>query len=389
MPKANRQFGTSGLTLVELLVVITILLIVAGVVLPMAQPALKGRTVREAARQVQVFLAAAQAKAIANQEYMGVRFSRVDLAPDLPRYNHMDDIAYQLVEVKLPPPLQFATPIVAVPSADDKRRRDLVGFPATPPPSPPFPSGSEWKDVIEHSVISLGSSSVLFRVAVVPSVFVPGTISVYLESLSDTCGSAVSLPLYPPATPLPVKIYLGLTEPRFTVAGSADLPVGAYVDLSWSGTSDLRISPLLNRAKQGKFWDDGKPVTLVFGPDGSLHLIYGALDTGSVGASPVFRKKTDPSINPSVCSPFRPQSDVYLLVSGAPKRKERELTNLRPDSGSFWVIVSPETGTVTTTPNVGIDPTTNIPLDPTQYPAAYLEEWLHEVRSNASKAIGL
>jgi type II secretory pathway pseudopilin PulG len=65
-----------GVTLVELLVVVTILVLLLGVALPLARPAMEGRNVREAARQVSTFLLAAQAKAISTNRPVGVMFLR-------------------------------------------------------------------------------------------------------------------------------------------------------------------------------------------------------------------------------------------------------------------------------------------------------------------------
>ena len=52
-----------GLTLVELLMVITIMTILMVVAIPMIRPAFQDRNLREAARQVNTFLRVAQARA--------------------------------------------------------------------------------------------------------------------------------------------------------------------------------------------------------------------------------------------------------------------------------------------------------------------------------------
>ena len=70
--RTNREAIRSGLTLVELMVVVVILVILVGVVLPLAQPALKGREIREAARQVNTMFASARARAAATGRPVGV-----------------------------------------------------------------------------------------------------------------------------------------------------------------------------------------------------------------------------------------------------------------------------------------------------------------------------
>ena len=64
-----------GLTLVELLVVVVILVLLIGVALPLAQPALNGRDVREAARQVNAAFAAAKVNAAATGQPTAVIFT--------------------------------------------------------------------------------------------------------------------------------------------------------------------------------------------------------------------------------------------------------------------------------------------------------------------------
>lgn len=67
-----------GLTLVELLMVITIMTILLVVAVPMVRPAFQDRNLREAARQVNVFLAGAQARAAELGRPVGVWIERID-----------------------------------------------------------------------------------------------------------------------------------------------------------------------------------------------------------------------------------------------------------------------------------------------------------------------
>jgi prepilin-type N-terminal cleavage/methylation domain-containing protein len=67
-----------GLTLVELLMVITIMTILLAVAVPMVRPAFQDRNLREAARQVNVFLAGAQARAAELGRPVGVWIERID-----------------------------------------------------------------------------------------------------------------------------------------------------------------------------------------------------------------------------------------------------------------------------------------------------------------------
>ena len=67
-----------GMTLVELLMVITIMVILLAVSIPMVRPAFKDRKLREAARQINAFFAGAKARAAENGRPFGVWIQRAD-----------------------------------------------------------------------------------------------------------------------------------------------------------------------------------------------------------------------------------------------------------------------------------------------------------------------
>ena len=53
-----------GVTLLELLIVITVLMMLVGVALPTMRPALEGRQIREAARSVNIYFSSARSDAM-------------------------------------------------------------------------------------------------------------------------------------------------------------------------------------------------------------------------------------------------------------------------------------------------------------------------------------
>lgn len=63
-----------GVTLIELLIVILIMLMIAAVTMPIIRPALEGRKIREAARIVEVFLNGARNRALQSGKTVGVIF---------------------------------------------------------------------------------------------------------------------------------------------------------------------------------------------------------------------------------------------------------------------------------------------------------------------------
>ena len=67
----------NGVTLVELLVVVTILMMLAAFAIPAVRPMTEGRRIREAARAIDVFLTRAKIRAVEIQRPVGVEFQRM------------------------------------------------------------------------------------------------------------------------------------------------------------------------------------------------------------------------------------------------------------------------------------------------------------------------
>lgn len=89
----------SGLTLVELLVVVTILVILLSIAAPLFRRGVEGQKMREATRMVQGYIARAQAMAAQNRRPVGIAISR--LGPESPA-RRMTGVQLHMVEV--PPP---------------------------------------------------------------------------------------------------------------------------------------------------------------------------------------------------------------------------------------------------------------------------------------------
>lgn len=71
-----------GLTLVELLVVIVILLILTAVAIPVMAPNVEQKRIRESARMASTFLSGAKSKAVENDSQVGVLFERLASNPN-------------------------------------------------------------------------------------------------------------------------------------------------------------------------------------------------------------------------------------------------------------------------------------------------------------------
>ena len=124
----RRRCHTAGMTLVELLVVVAIIVGVLAVLLPLAKPLIDGRDVREASRQVNAYLAAAQARAIGTGKPVGVFFTRqgtdpaqvnkvyqMELMTSPVLYAGPTENAREFMENFLPKPITVAGTVITVP----------------------------------------------------------------------------------------------------------------------------------------------------------------------------------------------------------------------------------------------------------------------------------
>ncbi len=93
-----------AVTLVELLVVVTIMLLLAAFAIPTIRPMTEGRRIREAARAIDVYLTQAKTRALVVQRPVGVvleRFQQVDTSGTS---LYLDDTCTVLRMVEIPPP---------------------------------------------------------------------------------------------------------------------------------------------------------------------------------------------------------------------------------------------------------------------------------------------
>ena len=96
MPRRKRDNAIrGGMTLIELLMVVFILLLVTAIAIPVMRPAMEGRRIREAARAMNVYLGSARGRAAEIGRPCGVLIERYDGNPQL---------AMTLHQAEVPPP---------------------------------------------------------------------------------------------------------------------------------------------------------------------------------------------------------------------------------------------------------------------------------------------
>jgi hypothetical protein len=178
----------------------------------------------------------------------------------------------------------------------------------------------------------------------------------HIRPLNGACGAldpASDGYLPPRLTPgMVVRIFYLRVRPRFTTAPRTELPVGTYMDVSWSGVG-----------LDGKFLDDGTdPLMVVFGPDGRVAWMEARVNVASKRIPHSFGTPNQQAFNSfNDCGPYIPKEDIHFLIARqkrpgiatAPQLVSAHLLNLTPDSGSYWVSINPSTGAVTSAENLG------------------------------------
>lgn len=260
-PPAPRLRGEKtprrGLTLVELLVVVTIMMILVGFALPRLRPASDQRRIREAARMVNVFMNRARARAIETGRPCGVLFQPIDNP-----VNDSTAASVTLYQVEVPQPymggstdsrVSVYVPTLRLSSCTDYSTDPIDDF---------------LLHIQQGDLIQLNHQGPWYEIASVSS----GTL--FLKSDPPKTSR---IPPYP--GPVPFSI---LRRPSATIAAPLHLPEGTVVDLSASGLNDLNLNPMTQKTTApticaffGSSSGSGQdPVTILFSPNGSVERCY-------------------------------------------------------------------------------------------------------------------
>jgi type II secretion system protein H len=338
-----------GLTLVELLVVITILMLVTAATVPLMAPVTGQRKVRESARLLAGMLAQAQARALSSGRPVGVWIERLSSQDGDARAN----TALDLFLCEVPPPYTGLDPNaecsisqgpgnnLLVDIHDKQRRPDVI-------PQGWVHGGDRIRLNYRGPYYSISDQSQKHTNDPDPVKSLTGQQMAIAVRTSD--------PWPPGKAPVPFQI---LRQPVKTADEPASLPIGAIVDLGFSGIGN-DIEPMCfavrvpatgqpdprNPTSLATGWA-GRPVCIVFGPSGNLDSIYFG-----------YRRNSD---NQLIFEAYRTTTPVYLLIAQSPND-----TGTSPPSvlntENVWVAINPQSGLVTTSevaalpdPNVTID----------------------------------
>ena len=298
----------AGLTLMELVVVITIIVILVAGSLPVLIPALEQRRTREAARLVHTACGRAQSQAVANGRPAGVLIRRM-------KNGRGSVLIYQ---AEVPPPYAGDTIDAKVVLTSQSGSGGNVEVRASAvDPNDTFSFAPNMARVGDH--MQFDYQGPLYEItggaagSPDPSGG-PDFVTLPLTLTADIGQGEIPWS-EPNRSPVAFQVF---RQPIKTAAEPAQLPAGTVIDLVQSKEGNQSLRGLMSESKH--------PIILTFGPGGSLDRIYHS------GGRQV-----------------KPQGAVYLLIgkldklgSGmTPNTNIEELTNL-------WVSIGRQTGLVTT-----------------------------------------
>jgi len=331
-----------GLTLVELLVVVSIMMILVAFALPRLRPATGQRRVREAARMVNVFLARARVQAIETGRPCGVLFQRLDDPV-------IDELTEQMTASTLAPtdtmyPGCTTLSQVEVPplysGGSNASRVTVSGTALTP---------TDASD-ISKSIISPGDLIQLNHQG--PWFQITGPLDA-LGQIDDIQGYLTidlgghTIPPYPSSVPFAI-----LRRPTATIASPLRLPSGIVVDLGASGmVVDLSASGTNAHCVRSRPGAAAEGVTVMFSPDGSVSRYY-AWDSAAGGDTPEEplsfligqESQLDPEPESGVTGSDRLNYAVMPEATDEQKANWQLLTNL-------WITILPQSGLITVNEN--------------------------------------
>lgn len=320
----SRATRRRGVTLIELLIVITIMLMVTAAAIPIMMPAVQNRQMRESTRILSSYISSARSRAIENGRPVGVMFERFNGQP----------FSMVVSSVEVPPPYSgdFANSTMSV---------QPTAFSTTATINPFTQGDTGWLGLVRAGdMVRLGFHGPLYVLSA-GGVTVGQALPTPPWTISSTVtGTTLNLPLVPPAGPQPIVVPFQIfRQPIRSSAPPMQLPEGVVVDLFSSG---MGLSPPF-----GTFVPGPTPPTpplsfnpyFTFSPGGAVDYV-------------------------GLPGPIRPTGPLYFLVG------RRELmpdangfgTNdlnvydpaaipKNPQLQNFWVAVDYQTGHVSVTEN--------------------------------------
>jgi len=332
--------GRRGVTLIEMLVVVVILVVMVGIGLPLLGPAMEGRRVRESARMVQIYFSAARARAMATGQPAGVTI--VPFGVSLPQ------CAMMMKQAEVPPPYGGGSTNAAFRLQVTGYASSVVTMQATIEPAGSFNDG----------IVCIGDRVQLNYQGPLYTIRGPAAADSDADGFIDTGPFTLELDLGNglPPPPWPTTVGLGPSLPWPSVEGVSapvpytihrrpipaalaplQLPAGAVVDLQFTGFFDRATNTMTGGTPQVFGLGTTDPITILFSPSGALSEVRcGAAVNNAMAPICVMVGKREKT-------PW-----VDTNGNGAQEPAVGDLMNWS-DFDNYWIAISPQTGLVTTT----------------------------------------
>ncbi|HTN74190.1 MAG TPA: prepilin-type N-terminal cleavage/methylation domain-containing protein [Pirellulaceae bacterium] len=302
-----------GMTLVELLVVIGILVLLVAVAAPAMRPQLKDRKLREASRMLNTFIGGAKARAAETNSPVGIWILR-------DRANNRANSSYQVFMAETP--LPFA----------GEELGDVGKATLSQPTPDGYASMVEFNDAQKlisneplRDQIQLDYRGPKYLLTLVDESAFP------VRKFSLTPHPGFLLPrMRAPMTKVPFQVY---RQPVRASGAPLELPPGTAIDLAYSGVGQSGVEMIGGTAD----------IVIMFTPTGAIERVYGFGNASSIPGT------------------------IHFLIGRVDKLSELQDTpgdvatgNLGDPSNS-WISIGHLTGTVSTAENYVLDPaTTNV-----------------------------
>jgi type II secretory pathway pseudopilin PulG len=320
---------SSGLTLVELLIVIAVAVVLLAVAIPLAKQPLEQQKVREASRQLNAIIAAAQARATELNRPVGILLEPRGVVGSA---NAVDNAAVNATEGITRIHFAEVPPLYG---------GDVSGALATitggPVPRTAFANFDARAATGVRALIHTGDHirfnyrGYWYRTLLEPEPINPNSVRVLID-----------VPLGAPALPLGVGIPFQIKRrPQKSIRPPIDLPDDTVIDLVGSGVGNATMDfgvwfDSVNNVWQRQGFDG---ILIMFQPSGAVDQVF----YGSGNA-------------------VRPTGPIHLLVGRTDQvlpntpfnATADDVANLR-DPESLWVTVGHTTGRVATTDNLPLD----------------------------------
>jgi type II secretory pathway pseudopilin PulG len=329
-----------GITLVELLVVLVILMIMASATIPRLRPMSDRARTREAARSVQLYVNSARNLAMTTGRTCGVMIERLPTVHDS---DNCELCSMTLTQVETPPPYAGDS-LASVGTVTLKPPPDNFNYYVTFAYSTSV-DGSLSGIVHQYDLIQFNFQGPWYTITSNPATG-NGSLSAQVarSQVQNVPWTANA------SSPLPYKI---MRQPVKSAAAALQLPAPAVIDLTCSGPDPLpgvtcapgNMTGYTSSAGVAPYWAPNPssgawaaPITIMFAPNGSVVQCYENVTLGP-GNNPVAAS--------TATQPF------YLLIG---KIDQVAYTGLQPDpptkncadQTNLWVAINPATGLVVT-----------------------------------------